>query len=147
MLRGTPHHMATRSRIGIELNDGSILSAYHHWDGYPTWLGRILETHYNTKEKVADLIDGGDMSSCWTDDTFHGPHGMGKKKEYSPQYYSERGENCPPRYDKDMEEFFSMGEEYSYIFRNGNWFAYDMHQWEDTVAPEPVEIPAGALAV
>ena len=139
--------MATRSRIGIELNDGSILSAYHHWDGYPTWLGRILETHYNTKEKVTDLIDGGDMSSCWTDDTFHGSHGMGKKKEYSPQYYSERGEDTPPRYDKDMEEFFSNGEEYSYIFRNGNWFAYDMHQFEDTLAPEPVEIPEGALAV
>ena len=59
--------MATRSRIGIELQDGSILSAYHHWDGYPTWLGRILETHYNTKEKVSSLIDGGDMSSCWND--------------------------------------------------------------------------------
>ena len=139
--------MATRSRIGIELNDGSILSAYHHWDGYPTWLGRILETHYNTKEKVADLIDGGDMSCCWTDDTFYGHHGMEKKKEYGPRYYSERDEDCPPRYDKDMEEFFSDNEEYSYIFRNGNWFAYDMHQWEDTVAPEPVEIPAGALAV
>ena len=36
--------MATRSRIGIELTDGSILSAYHHWDGYPQWLGRILTT-------------------------------------------------------------------------------------------------------
>ena len=31
--------MATRSRIGIELKDGSILSAYHHWDGYPTVVG------------------------------------------------------------------------------------------------------------
>ncbi|BCU99264.1 MAG: hypothetical protein CM15mV26_1070 [uncultured marine virus] len=41
--------------------------------------------------------------------------------KYGPEYYSARGENCPPRYDKDMEEFFSMGEEYSYIFRNGNW--------------------------
>ena len=40
---------------------------YHHWDGYPEWLGRILTTHYNTKEKVAELIDGGDMSSCWND--------------------------------------------------------------------------------
>ena len=48
--------------------------------------------------------------------------------------------------DKDMEEFFSMGEEYSYIFRNGSWFAYDMHEFDDTVAPEPVEIPDGALA-
>ena len=59
--------MATRSRIGIELKDGSILSAYHHWDGYPAWLGRILTTHYNTREQAADLIDGGDMSSCWND--------------------------------------------------------------------------------
>jgi hypothetical protein len=35
--------MATRSRIGIELKNGSVLSVYHHWDGYPEWLGRILE--------------------------------------------------------------------------------------------------------
>ena len=125
--------MATRSRIGIELQDGSILSAYHHWDGYPSWLGRILETHYNTKEKVSSLVDGGDMSTCWDE-------------EKQPEYYSARGEDCPPRLDKDMEEFFSMGEEYSYIFRNGNWFAYDMHEFEDNVAPEPVEIPSGALA-
>ena len=145
--------MATRSRIGIQLSDNSVLSVYHHWDGYPQWLGRILKTHYNTKEKVADLIDGGDMSCAWTKDRW-----TGKKvaeyvtenvevEEYGPQYYSQRGENCPPRYDKDMEEFFSDNEEYSYIFRNGNWFAYDMHQFEDTVAPEPVEIPAGNLAV
>ena len=39
-------------------------------------------------------------------------------EEYGPQYYSQRGEDCPPRYDKDMEEFFSDGEEFSYIFRN-----------------------------
>ena len=144
--------MATRSRIGIELKDGSILSAYHHWDGYPQWLGRILNTHYNTKEKVADLIDGGDMSCAWTNERWGGVNEYGgqmkeETAEYGPQYYSQRGENCPPRYDKDMEEFFSDNEEYSYIFRNGNWFAYDMHQFEDTVAPEPVEIPAGNLAV
>ena len=58
--------MATRSRIGIELKDGSVLSAYHHWDGYPQWLGRILNTHFNSRQKAADLIDGGDMSVCWT---------------------------------------------------------------------------------
>ena len=144
--------MATRSRIGIELKDGSILSAYHHWDGYPSWLGRILNTHYNTKEKVSALIDGGDMSVCWTKDRWTGkqlaPYVMEnvEAEEYGPQHYAQRGEDCPPRLDKDMEEFFSDGEEYSYIFRNGNWFAYDMHQFEDNVAPEPVEIPSGALA-
>jgi len=139
--------MATRSRIGLELPDGSILSAYHHWDGYPEWLGRILNTHYNTKEKVAELIDGGDMSSCWTNDRWSNDLLDRHKEEYGPQYYSQRGEDSPPRLDADMEEFFSDNEEYSYIFRNGNWYAYDMHQYEDMVAPEPVEIPSGALAV
>ena len=144
--------MSTRSRIGIELNDGSILSSYHHCDGYPSWLGRILTTHYNTKEKVAELIDGGDMSCCWTKDRWTGKTidkyviEQQEVEEYGPQYYSQRGEDCPPRYDKDIEEFFSDGEEYSYIFRNDNWFAYDMHQFDDTWAPEIVDIPEGALA-
>ena len=142
--------MATRSRIGLELSDGSILSVYHHWDGYTSWLGRILQTHYNTQEKVSELIDGGDMSCCWTDERWGGVNDKGtqysKGNEYGPEYYSDRGEDCPPRLDRDQDEFFSDGEEYSYIFRNGNWFAYDMHQFEDNVAPEPVEIPEGALA-
>lgn len=125
--------MATRARIGLELKNGNILSVYHHWDGYPSWLGRILTTHYNTRAKAAELIDGGDMSVAWNDD-------------HQPEYYSARGEDCPPRLDVDMEEFFSNNEEYSYIFRNGNWYAYDMHQYEDMVAPEPVEIPSGELA-
>jgi len=136
--------MSTRARIGLELRNGSILSAYHHWDGYPEWLGRILNTHYNTKEKVAELIDGGDMSSCWSDACWETKLPVG---EYGPEYYSQRGEDCPPRLDADMDEFFSDNEEYSYIFRNGNWYAYDMHQFEPQVAPEPIAIPSGALAV
>ena len=136
--------MGTRSRIGIELSDQSILSVYHHWDGYPEWLGRILETHYNTRELVEELIDGGDMSTCWGNSNWNDDT---KPAKYAPRYYAARGDSSPPRLDKDMEEFFSDGEEYSYIFRNGNWFAYDMHQFDDLMAPEPVEIPAGALAV
>ena len=135
--------MATRSRIGIELQDGSILSAYHHWDGYPTWLGRILETHYNTKEKVSSLIDGGDMSSCWSDDVWGEKLPEG---EYVPEYYSARGENCPPRYDQTREEYLSNGEEYSYIFTSAGWVCYDMNEFNDN-DPEIVEMPSGALAV
>ena len=135
--------MATRSRIGLELADGSILSAYHHWDGYPEWLGRILNTHYNSKELAAELIDGGDMSSCWTKERWD----ESADGTYGPEYYSQRGEDTPPRLDADMDEFFAVGEEYSYIFRNGNWFAYDMHQLDPMVAPKLIEIPAGALAV
>jgi len=59
--------MSTNSRIGLRLADDSILSVYHHWDGYPEWLGVTLNQQYNTREKVAELIDGGDMSSCYSD--------------------------------------------------------------------------------
>ena len=59
--------MSTRARIGLKLEDGSILSAYHHWDGYPEWLGVTLKEHYDTREKIAKLLDGGNMSSCWSD--------------------------------------------------------------------------------
>ena len=133
--------MATRSRIGIQLKDDSVLSVYHHWDGYPEWLGRILTTHYNTKEKVAELIDGGDMSSCWNDTVWGKPHADGLK--YGPEYYSARGEDCPPRLDNNMEEFFSDNEEYAYIFnqRFNEWICYDLH---DTTA-KLTEIPAGSI--
>ena len=127
--------MATRARIGIELKDGSILSAYHHWDGYESWLGRILKTHYNTKDKVSELIDGGDMSTCWAENN-------------QPEYYSARGEDCPPRLDNNLGEYLlkGIGEEYHYIFRDGEWVCYNMHEF-DNKQPEVVEIPTGALAV
>ena len=59
--------MATRARLGYVLSDDSIVCVYHHWDGYPEWLGVTLNEHYNTDEKVSELIDGGNMSSCWSD--------------------------------------------------------------------------------
>ena len=43
--------MATRSRIGIQLKDNSVLSVYHHWDGYPEWLGRLLLSNTTAKRK------------------------------------------------------------------------------------------------
>jgi hypothetical protein len=136
--------MATRSRIGIELSDGSILSAYHHWDGYESWLGRILRTHYNSKELAAELIDGGDMSLCWTDERWD----ASADGSYGPQYYSQRGDDCPPRLDADLCEFLlpDNSEEYSYLYRNGEWVCYNMHEFNDSKLPELVEIPTGALA-
>jgi len=141
--------MATRSRIGLELADGSILSAYSHWDGYPEWMGRILRTHYNTKEKVADLIDGGDMSSPWTDDGFYTSEGKTQRGYYGPLHYSERGEDSHPRLDADLCEYLlpDNSEEFAYVFRNGEWVCYNMHQFDDAKLPEIVEIPSAALAV
>ena len=135
--------MATRSRIGIQLADESILSVYHHWDGYPEWLGRILKTHYNGKSLASELIDGGDMSSCWTDSRWDDS----ADGSYGPQYYSQRGQDCPPRLDADLAEYLlpGIGEEYHYLFRNGEWVCYNMHEYANKL-PEITEIPTGALA-
>ena len=157
--------MATRGRIGIKLTDGSILSAYHHWDSYPQWLGVKLVKNFNSQQLASDLIDGGDMSACYSTHTFESepvkieviqPDGSSKwehvqnkdgetvytkvKSEASPQYYSERGENTPPRLDKDLFEFLNRGEEYAYVWEEGFWTCYDLHEFDDQ-EPEIVEIP------
>ena len=130
--------MGTRSRIGIQLKDDSVLSVYHHWDGYPEWLGKTLVERYNSKEKASELIDGGDMSCCWSDSLWGEQLPEG---EYAPEYYSLRGENCPPRLDNNMEEFFSDNEEFGYVYTSAGWTCYNMNQFNDN-DPEQVEIPA-----
>ena len=154
--------MATRSRIGLKLSDGSILSAYHHYDGYPQWLGVHLDKYFRSDEKASELIDGGDMSNCWSNEfwdtrslmkTVVLPDGREQKtfvrdqngeivrdrvkSEFGPLYYSERGEDTPPRHDDDLFDFLSNGEEYAYVWEGGCWVCYDLHGDE----PEIVEIP------
>jgi hypothetical protein len=135
--------MATRGRIGLELKNGNILSVYHHWDSYPSWLGRILTTHYNTRAKVAELIDGGDMSSAWTNAGFNN-----ETVAQGPLYYSQRGDDCPPRLDADLCDYLLAinAEEYHYLFRNGEWVCYEMNPLGNEL-PKIIEIPSGALAV
>ena len=96
--------MGTRSRIGIELNDNSILSVYCHYDGYPEFNGRVLENHYDTVEKVRNLIDGGDMSCTWTNAGWNNE----TLPESGPLHYTARGEsieNNAPRLDDSLKSY------------------------------------------
>ena len=103
--------MATRSRIGLQLVDGNILSVYHHWDGYPQWLGVTLNEKFNTREKVAELLDGGDISCCDSDSDWNL-----NKVENHVQYYNDRGDNTEPRLDSNFDDYVKNGEEYAYVF-------------------------------
>jgi hypothetical protein len=103
-------------------------------------VGRILKTHYNAKNHLAEeLIDGGDMSVAWTDERWDE---SGVQGVYGPQYYSQRGQVCPPRLDANLNEYLSDGEEYAYVFTNGEWVCYDLHE-----TPKIVEIHSAALAI
>lgn len=111
--------MATRSRIGYQLKDGSIVSVYHHWDGYPTGLGAHLVAHYSDIDDIRELIDGGDLSTCI--------------REEGPEYYADRGEtDVEPQLSISHDEFVSLTDEctgeYAYAFVNGTWTCYDVHE-------------------
>ena len=110
--------MATRSRIGIQLADESILSVYCHWDGYPEFNGAKLVEHFNSYDAAAELIDGGDISALWTN--------AGWNNEILPTtgalYYTSRG------------------EEYAYIFKDDEWVCYNTKDWSEEYLQQ-VEIP------
>ena len=129
--------MATRSRIGLRLADDCILSVYHLWDGYPQWLGATLREKFDTYEKIAELIDGGDVS-CIDSDTDWSL----EKVDLHVQYYNDRGEKTEPRLDTCVEDYLDNGEEYAYLFENNQWVCYDLHYPE----PQIVEIKESANA-
>ena len=128
--------MATRARIGLRLAEDAILSVYHHWDGYPEWLGVTLNKKFNTKEQVAELLDGGDISCCDSDTDWNN-----EKCEPHVQYYNDRGENTEPRLDLNDDDFFDNNEEYAYIFDDGKWTCYDLHNNKPVIKEIPSEHP------
>ena len=141
--------MSTRARIGILLPDDSILSVYHHFDGYPEGLGVKLQEHYNTYDKVAELIDGGNMSNCYSDSTFDVETGeFHPVADPQPTYYG--GDDEAPILSKNFDEFTQIDcwQEYSYIFVTDRWVGYAIKQNYDedyqeilSVTVEEVEIP------
>ena len=146
--------MATRARIGLKLDDGSIISAYHHWDGYPEWLGVTLKEHYNKRGDIAKLIDGGNMSSCYSDNQYDEEKQEFVKNDPKPEYYG--GDDERPRLSRNFTQFAfdsKSGEEYLYLFVDNEWngfsldHKYSEEDWEilDTKV-NPVEIPEPEVA-
>ena len=120
--------MATRARIALQLTEDSFLSVYHHWDGYPQWLGVTLNKKFNTREKVAELIDGGDISCCDSDTDWNL-----EKVENHVQYYNDRGENTEPALHLNIDDYFDVGEEYAYVYTlDHEWECYEInHTYDD----------------
>ena len=143
--------MATRARIALELKDGSFISSYQHWDGYPGGLGYILIDHWTDYDKVKEAIELGDASK-WA-------YTVGSKidfddrkaKDYDIQnvYYGrDRGEK-DVGYHKHLngvcllDEAFKCGEEYLYVLKDVSkkadeekfeWFYVDEREPE-TIKP------------
>lgn len=140
--------MATRSRIGIVNEDGTVSSIYCHWDGYPDHNGKLLTTHYTDREKVKALIELGSISSLGEhveppsvvdESDTDGKKGermlkrfgvIGKHSFDNPlpgvtvAYHRDRGEEyTKPRINKSLDDYFlADNEEYGYVFTlDGKW--------------------------
>jgi hypothetical protein len=149
--------MATRARIGIELTqyeatsigakarhedywdtlEGTVLSSYQHWDGYPAALGYTLLKHYSDRDKLLEAIELGD-ASVWGKDihpnkdeehTFSNPqpnvnvyYGRDRSdKDSKPETFIDVGQFG--------DRFNGMGEEYGYVLRLDNtWSIFDRTQ-------------------
>ena len=101
--------MATRSRIAIENQDGTVTSIYCHHDGYLSGVGKLLKEYYTTQPKVEALIELGDISA------------LDMTPISTEAYARDRGENLNQSTDKDVETFFNGSiEQYGYLFTKDN---------------------------
>lgn len=130
--------MGTRSAIGVEFEDGSVLAVYCHWDGYPEYNGVVLQKYYNERNKVLELVNMGDMSNLGAEIGVKHPFGEGSSSQCT-FYRRDRNEtdNVNARTFKDRNEYFKefeTGVEYLYLFTVDNvWKVreYGRHTWKD----------------
>ena len=133
--------MATRARIGILNEDGTVTASYQHWDGYPGGLGYNLVDYWTDSNKVREAISLGNASK-WG-------FIIGTKVDFDDRqdplhevqnvyYMRDRGEKDqgPITYYDEGEyltDGFNSGEEYIYLLKNtgktdylgkqvGEWF-------------------------
>lgn len=108
--------MSTRACVAVMDVDGTVSSIYNHWDGYESFLGATLRDHYNTPEKVNELIALGDVSVLMP------------TLEESVFYHRDRKESrarTVARKFAGVEEWrMDMYFSYMYLFRDGVWYVY-----------------------
>ena len=118
--------MATRSRIGIQDENGTIRSIYCHWDGYPEGVGAILKEHYSNRQKLNMLINLGDISILEENvATVHEHSFNNPRPGVTVAYHRDRGEKLrPARVDSSLERFH-ISESYGYVYTlEGKWVTF-----------------------
>jgi hypothetical protein len=124
--------MATRNRIAIENQDGSVTSVYCHWDGHIKTNGVILNNNYTTTDKVEELIALGDLSS------------LDKTIDRTVAYHRDNKEDFNQTPFSDVEELFEdgfgSGVEYVYCFtKDGIWLVNEYGSNQVQVLKEVIE--------
>ena len=122
--------MATRSNIGVKLENGKYRVVYCHWDGYPRYNGKVLLENYSKQEKVEELVNMGSISALREE--------IGQKHEFGDDmveldkqgwttfYRRDRNEKWENVKWKEFDSLLKMLEycdnDYTYLFCDGKWY-------------------------
>ena len=99
--------MATRSRIAVKQQDGSVKSIYCHFDGYPLYNGATLLDYY-PREKANALMEVGNIRQLGVPPNYH--------------LYDQEGIHYKT-FELFLEDLGHEGEEYGYILmEDDQWY-------------------------
>ena len=108
--------MSTRSRIGYVGDDSKYYTAYCHFDGYPSYNGRVLLDAYCDIDKVKSLVNSGDFRALTGDvDCI----------EYYPDV--EHKPTVFDTFDELLDFMNDSDQEYLYIYEDKEWVYYSIH--------------------
>lgn len=116
--------MSTNAQIGYEDPDTNVIrSIYNNFDGYPAHVGKLLCNHYNTLEKVKELVSLGSISSLGSMVSTELPHSYNNPvKDVTVAYHRDRGEpwkDCEP---SENNNILDIDQEFIYVFKDGQWY-------------------------
>lgn len=126
--------MATRSHIGLRTNLSETVDyIYCHWDGYPEHHGKILTEHYQTIDKVKQLLELGSLSVLAEE--------IGEKQNFDDRsthnenwclaYGRDRGEPNTSKRNISFDNLLSDNEvDYVYVFDGDYWECYNTYTKE-----------------
>lgn len=107
----------------MTLSDEKIVCIYCFHDGYPNHLGHILAKHYDTEEKIKDLMKGGHLEWIESELPLCG---------YTYKGNDPLPEDCMPVTRRNLGDFIQKvrdyGQDYGYIFRDGQWHVYNPYE-------------------
>ena len=144
--------MGTRSTIAIANTDGTVTGIYCHWDGYTSYVGRILQDYYTTEAKVRELIALGDLSSLGANigeqhDFSNAPYAATIAETVCTAYGRDRGaKNVDAKTCAHWSALVNdFGQEYDYLFVPGTgWTVRYFEGWSTAELPLAEAIQAEA---
>ena len=118
--------MSTNSLIGKLLPDGTIKSIYCHWDGQPSYNGKILKEYYTDEKKIDTLLELGSLEVL--DKEIGNKLGKFTARDGQCIFYGRDREkdNTGPKICSDIETWMKTkpGIEWQYLWDGKEWKTY-----------------------